>query len=1347
MSINLQKILFGFLFCFIIICLLFNNSNFQTRFISLYFNSQNISNQSISFNNFDYNFLTGNCYSDLYIIDNLDNKKDTIIFIDDVALDLNIFDIVFFKKITLDQIQIDSSFLNLSNENNTDSFSFDKLFSIFSSFEHQISFNQLVLSDMMILNNNHILDNLDITIDTVLIKKNHLSIQNLYLKKDSFLLHASSDLNEHTLIVDILNFNDNNSLFKKYEFNRLFSSSHVSGNGSLSINSDSIVGSTTFLIGESQLILNFVNKHNNKYIIDYQGNFQSHDLTNSLNNLFNSDNLFLNGNLSIEKNNLFDEYDGVCNLQYGSIKFDLKKDVKGSDLNFNLIDFDFDFLNKSFVLNKINSKGLLHFQDNQLIDLDIDIVDGFCNDYRYKNINIKSLPSDNNVLLYSVQINDQNLKLTGYLNIDYSTNYNATIYNPIFSGYIDKLNLNNLNVNMNKSLDYISSAITISGFNFQSLNNQVSISMLNPYVLFEDFSYQNNNSNRTVSFIKLATNKYFNKFSLNSSIGKVSLDLFSKSIFSIKEFDYNTPFIIDLDLNQASVISDLFSNSIKLDDELKIHADYQKNNLLSISLYSPFIQSSHLSFSNINLSTSKSDVTEYNFSVDSILISDELSLDSIVFSSTMQNIHNGNYRLIYSSGLNQGKLIGDIFFNRDTIGFNFDSESVINFFNQSWRIDSVSKLYLERKKINFKEFALQMDGQKLMFDGYLNKNPRINFSFNDFKLHYLNPFLDNQSFSFDGVLDGDILFHSNTFPMMSGDFEVDNFKLNDVLLGQLKLTNTSNQGNDSIYTNGVIRSHKEILTLLAKYPLDGTKNINASILFNDFPARIFDTILNPISQLRGSSYGNLKITGLINNYDVNGQAVVKDLEFNIPYLGTNYFSNNNDLILNFDSDSIISNSINMYDKKYRTNAILKGHIAHSALKDMYYNISIKSDSLFVLNTNKNTNNNYYGNAFLAGDMTINGGPKTVRLDIDGSSKKGSRIMIPLSNSKEIKKNEFIQFVNVTSNQENPLLSLNTKPKFNMDFNLLIDSQSEIKLIFDEEVGDIITGYGQGDLSLKINKEGDFEVYGDFEIDQGAYLFTLQDVITKSFQIEKGGVINFDGNPYNAYINLNLLYNVQASLNPLNSDYDRDKKSPVICKMKMLGPLLNPEISFDIDILNSDQIAETSLESITNTDQKLLEQFLYLLIANSFLVENDPTIDYLGNTLATTGTELLSNQLSNWLSQTTDAFDLGFKWIPGTGDSLSYQQVELAVSKKFLDDRVVINGNVGTPPEQSEANIVGDLDIEYDFFKDGKLKLRVFNRTKDYDPLSESLGYEQGFGIFFKKQFNNFKELFIIDQND
>ena len=96
--------------------------------------------------------------------------------------------------------------------------------------------------------------------------------------------------------------------------------------------------------------------------------------------------------------------------------------------------------------------------------------------------------------------------------------------------------------------------------------------------------------------------------------------------------------------------------------------------------------------------------------------------------------------------------------------------------------------------------------------------------------------------------------------------------------------------------------------------------------------------------------------------------------------------------------------------------------------------------------------------------------------LNGKSKGGSKLMIPLSRSKEVEKNQFIRF-NTHLMEKNKLSDqVVKKSNFDMDFNLSIDSQSEIQLIIDEELGDIIKGYGEGDLSLKLNKEGDFEVF-------------------------------------------------------------------------------------------------------------------------------------------------------------------------------------------------------------------------------------------------------------------------------
>ena len=181
----------------------------------------------------------------------------------------------------------------------------------------------------------------------------------------------------------------------------------------------------------------------------------------------------------------------------------------------------------------------------------------------------------------------------------------------------------------------------------------------------------------------------------------------------------------------------------------------------------------------------------------------------------------------------------------------------------------------------------------------------------------------------------------------------------------------------------------------------------------------------------------------------------------------------------------------------------------------------------------------------------------------------------------------------------------------------------------------------------------------------------------------------------------------------------------------------------INIPDATDIARAKLDQLTDSPQKLLQQFAFLLVSNSFLVEESGE-DYLNNSLTVTGTELISNQLSNWLSQTTDDFDLGFKWIPGSSDSLTTDQVEIALSKKFLNDRLTINGNASnanTPEAQAVTSIVGEVDIQYDLDESGRIKLKVFNRADAYDPLyGDEFRYEQGVGLFYKQEFKKFHDL-------
>tara|TARA_B100000900_G_scaffold358740_1_gene329819 strand:- start:1189 stop:1482 length:294 start_codon:yes stop_codon:yes gene_type:complete len=81
--------------------------------------------------------------------------------------------------------------------------------------------------------------------------------------------------------------------------------------------------------------------------------------------------------------------------------------------------------------------------------------------------------------------------------------------------------------------------------------------------------------------------------------------------------------------------------------------------------------------------------------------------------------------------------------------------------------------------------------------------------------------------------------------------------------------------------------------------------------------------------------------------------------------------------------------------------------------------------------------------------------------------------------------------------------------------------------------------------------------------------------------------------------------------------------------------------------------------------------------------------------------------------------------------------------KLLNDKLTINGNASnpsTPQAQDNTDIVSEVDIQYDLTNN--LKVKAFNRTDEYDPISgEEFRYEQGVSIFFEREFNSFFDLF------
>jgi hypothetical protein len=167
---------------------------------------------------------------------------------------------------------------------------------------------------------------------------------------------------------------------------------------------------------------------------------------------------------------------------------------------------------------------------------------------------------------------------------------------------------------------------------------------------------------------------------------------------------------------------------------------------------------------------------------------------------------------------------------------------------------------------------------------------------------------------------------------------------------------------------------------------------------------------------------------------------------------------------------------------------------------------------------------------------------------------------------------------------------------------------------------------------------------------------------------------------------------------------------------------------------------------------LNQQILSLLILGKFqpLPSVQSTDDAAGGSaISNNAFEMLSNQLSNWLSKISDDLDIGVNY--KQGGEMTSDEVEVALSTQLFNDRVSINTNVGVGGSgNSQANqgetgsankIVGDVEIEIKLNKKGSLRSKVFNRTNQRTETSSDQGlYTQGVGVFYRKEFNTGLEL-------
>ena len=188
-----------------------------------------------------------------------------------------------------------------------------------------------------------------------------------------------------------------------------------------------------------------------------------------------------------------------------------------------------------------------------------------------------------------------------------------------------------------------------------------------------------------------------------------------------------------------------------------------------------------------------------------------------------------------------------------------------------------------------------------------------------------------------------------------------------------------------------------------------------------------------------------------------------------------------------------------------------------------------------------------------------------------------------------------------------------------------------------------------------------------------------------------------------------------------------------------GELIQPDVNFNIEFPNLSSVVKSELDyKLSDKSNKEL-QALSLVSSGQFYNGTFDANALTGGLVA----ERASSLFNGIFSDEDDKFQVGLNYVQGirTLDQEDADQFGLTLSTQ-ISNRILINGRVGVPiGGVNESSVVGDVEVEYLFNKDGSLRGKIFNRENTIQYIgSGNQGYEQGIGLSYSVDFDNFNEL-------
>ncbi len=1034
-----------------------------------------------------------------------------------------------------------------------------------------------------------------------------------------------------------------------------------------------------------------------------------------------------------------------------------------------LNNFDLGYFFNDPLFGNVSLKGDVNGSGFKLDNIITSFI-GEVSDFQFKNYSYKKIAVNgqyqNNKFDGDLIINDENFKM----NFKGLADLSSTIHKFDFMSDITYLNLKETNLFVRDSIAELKGKIEldIEGNTFDNIVGNA---------VFKDVFYTNQKKEFSFKEFKVSsslkdsikridvdskdiTNGYITGNFTFSELSKVAQNALGSIYNNYQPFKVAPNQFLDFNFTVYNQIVNVFFPEIYIDDKTKIKGKIKSNkNQLKLTFSSPRVDVYGNEVKDVLLRTDNQNplynshltASEFNtkyYKVSKLNLLNLTQNDTLFFKSVFNGgkKKNENFNLDFFYTINPEA--------KSVIGF---QKSTFVFKDTAWKInpnkENPDKITfdLNKDEFNFSKFKLVSGEQKIAFTGSLKGDTEkiLLADLTKVKLQSFLPEID--SLALKGEVSGNLDFvqrenvYSPEAVLIIKNFEVNNFKQGELAIN-IKGNNSYEKYDVDLFIN-----NDKVKSIAATGGLDFSNSrplIDLEVYLEEYALEAFSPLgKDVISSLRGAVSGNFNLKGFLRNPDMEGTLRLNNAGLKFPYLNIDY-DFEGESIISLMQQSFILEDINLLDIKHKTKGRLLGSISHQNFEQWFFDLQIDTNNLLVLDTEDTEEATYFGTAFMNGTASISGLTDQLTIDVNAKTNSGTKFVVPLKDIETVDSYKLIYFesdkIKVEDKQRE--IAQEALKGLSLNIDLEVTKDAEAQVVIDEINGSQLTGRGSGNLQIRINTRSKFNMFGDYTINSGVYDFKYGGIINKPFSIQKGGTVSWNGNPYEANLDVTAIYKAKANPAVLLENFNSNRKEEIDLVTRITGGLFSSKQELDIQLTNVDPTIASELEFILN-DNNINEkttQFIYLLAFGTFINPDKVNFD-VNNTLTGTASSTISAAFSSLLNSPESKFQLGVDYQQGERgndvDRLNIDnQVDLSVSTQ-VSDRVIINGKVGVPVgAQTQSSVVGEVKVEVLLNKEGNFRGTIFNRQNEIQYSTEEEGYTQGVGLSYQVNFNNLSGL-------